>query len=642
MKNNSFVEKALSYLVIFTVFIVPLAVFSGRLYPFISSKSFLFMGLAEVCFFSFVYLLTTKKQYCLSKNQYLAFSVPILLAVSMGLSAIFSSIPNLAFWGSFERATGFVFWVHCLAFAFVVASLVKVHGQEFLDKIYKSIFYSGIILAISTFINANFINIPSLFLFDGPNSADLSGNSSFSGAYLIFSLFIGSLIFFNKNKKNNRFLVFLGSLIILLSPVVGKARGALFGILIGAIVSFCVFLISGTKKSLRLIGTGLLAFVLVFGVYGSINLVKEGTKLNQAFIEATTNSRLVFWESAIKGIKERPVLGWGQENYGALFGRYFDSRILEPGSTMEIWSDKPHNSIVESFVNGGFVGGVLYIFLFALLVFLPIFLFRKGKITRISMTFFVGMIVAYLIQDMFLFDTVPALMMIFLLLGIFIGLLSDTNITSSKEKSDTVKAVVGLLLTFSFVVTWVNFVYNPLKKSKEIIQSLNIPTDRQENLRKALAISPMGNSTDIAYVASNMLSAYRKNSPLIMKDDKVKQSTLKEIDDFLATVDSLKEKSANVGRLWLTSAELINFKITISGETTQQEIDRAIEYLEKSEKVLIGNPKVYWTYGQLYLNIEDYKKAYEYYKKAYEINPKVKMSLEYVQKFEELFGNKIK
>jgi tetratricopeptide (TPR) repeat protein len=139
-----------------------------------------------------------------------------------------------------------------------------------------------------------------------------------------------------------------------------------------------------------------------------------------------------------------------------------------------------------------------------------------------------------------------------------------------------------------------------------------------------------------------MLSAYRKNSPLIMKDDKVKQSTLKEIDDFLATVDSLKEKSANVGRLWLTSAELINFKITISGETTQQEIDRAIEYLEKSEKVLIGNPKVYWTYGQLYLNIEDYKKAYEYYKKAYEINPKVKMSLEYVQKFEELFGNKIK
>lgn len=642
MKNDTFAEKALSFLALAALFFTPLVLFSGRLYPFIGSKSFFFMGMAEITFFLWVYLACTNPAYRLSKKQIWFFLVPILLLISLTISSVLAPIPNLAFWGSFERATGLIFLIHCVIFGMAVASLVRVFGKEFLSKVYQAIFYSGIILALSTFINEHILNIPSLFLFDGPNSADLFGNSSFSGGYLIFALFLGTILFIEKRQSKNRFWILIGLLVILASPIVLKARGATLGIVVGAVVTGAVWLTAHAKKSLRAIGATVLGIILVAGILGGASLVKEGTKIHNAFIQATTNSRLIFWGSAVEGIKDRPVFGWGQENYIVLFGKHFDPAIMDPESTQETWTDKPHNSVLEAFVNGGFVGGGLYLIFFLMLFTLPVYLYRKNILDKTSMALFEGMVVAYFLQALVLFDTIPSLMMLFALFGLLAGMLSiGEAITDTKKSSDAEKSIVAVLCVVLFVLSWIFFVHNPLRKSKAIISTLNSSVDRQEKFAELVSYSPMGNGGDMAYVASVMVKAYKENISKIQKDPNMLKAAHEEIQAFLVTVDGLEEVAKNSGRLWMNAADLVAFDGTLTGQVTEEGTARALAYLDRAKELIPENPRLYWLYGQVYLNADNYKDAYESYKKAYEINPRVLKSKLYLEKFEEVFGDKI-
>ncbi len=642
MKDATFAEKALSFLTLLTIFATPLALFSGRLYPFISSKSFFFMGFAELTFFLWAYLAITDDRYRLSRKQVLVLLLPMLLMVSLTVSAIFAPVPNIAFWGTFERATGLIFLYHCLVFGIVIASLVRFHGKDFLYKICRTVFYSGIIIALSTFINEHLINIPSLFLFDGPNSGDLFGNSSFSGAYLIFSLFLGAVFLLGKSDRKSKIWITIGLIAILVSPVAVMARGSIGGILIGAIVAFGIYLATHVRQTIKILGFSLLGLILAGGVVIGAALLRPDSKVHNAFAEAATNSRFIFWEAAVDGIKDRPVFGWGSENYVVAFTKHFNPKLLEIPGVPEIWTDKPHNSVLEAFVIGGFVGGILYLVFLISLLFLPIYLYHKKIFDRITLGLFIGMFVAYILQALILFDMVHTWTLLFVMFGLFVGLaFGSSGSTSSKGASDNKNFAIVALCLAAFVFCWISFVHNPLKKSKAIISSLSVGVDRQVKFAELIQISPMGNGGDVGYLASVMMSAYREHASKIMNSPEMIKTTQKEIHDFLNTVDSLEGVAGNHARLWLVSAELLNFEMTITDEITKDKVDRVLKYLERAEKLAPNNPRVYWTYGQVYLHDDNFKKSYEYYKKAHDINPKVVQSQNYLNRFEELFGNKI-
>ncbi len=600
------------------------------------------MGLAELSFFFWVYLAVIDQNYRLSKKQIKIFLIPTLLLVSLTISSILAPIPNLAFWGTYERATGLIFLYHCLAFGVVIASLVKARGKEYLQNIYKAVFYSGVIVALATFINENFINIPSLFLFDGPNSADLLGNSSFSAAYLIFCFFLGAVLFFERRNDKNRFWILVGLALILLSPISDKARGAIGGISIGLLLAAAVYLTTNAKKIIRIAGFSVIGIILAGGVAVGAMLMQPTSKIHQAFVEATTNSRFIFWGAAVEGIKDRPVFGWGPENYIVVFGKHFDPGILEPGSTAEVWTDKPHNSVLEYFVIGGFVGGILYL-LFALSLFaLPVYLYRKKVFGRVTLALFEGMFAAYFLQALILFDMVHNLVIMFGLFGLLTALVPTSSESGRKSVSETIKSLITIVCIVLFAVSWIFFVRQPVKKSKAILDSLDAGANRQAEFAKLIHISPMGNGSEVSFIASTMLIAYHNEIDSITKDPAFTKASHDEIQAFLDTVDSLDEVAENSGKLWLIAAELLNFDMLITHNTSQDDANRVLAYLTRAEELLPNNPRVYWTYGQLYLDTGQYAKAYEAYKKAYDINPNVKRSQQYLKKFEELFGSKIK
>ena len=63
---------------------------------------------------------------------------------------------------------------------------------------------------------------------------------------------------------------------------------------------------------------------------------------------------------AIKGFKEKPILGWGQEGFNYVFNKYYDPALYP----YEPWYDRAHNAFLDWLMAGGLPAFLLYLALF--------------------------------------------------------------------------------------------------------------------------------------------------------------------------------------------------------------------------------------------------------------------------------------
>ncbi|MEJ0001585.1 MAG: O-antigen ligase family protein [bacterium] len=626
--RKSFLEKILATLAVCAVFFVPLLYFPHRLFPFTTSKNFFFMGLAEACFFLWAYLALVKADYRLSRKQLVAFSIPLILLVSLTVSGLLAPNRNLAFWSSFERGTGLIFLYHCLAFAVVIASLAKAHGKSFISKLYHAVFFSGLILAISA-------------LFTLPNGSGLIGNSSYAGAYLIFSFFIGGIVFFRKRNVWHRIWVSASLIVILVAPIVGRARGAALGLIAGLCVALCAYLATRAGKAARIAGIVLLSCLLAGTVAAGVAFMQPTSRLHAAFVERANDARFTFWKIAEKGIAERPVFGWGPENYRVVFAKYFDPTILEPGKTHEGWVDKPHNAVAEAFVAGGYIGGILYLLFMVSFFILPAYLYRKKVLAGRELALFEGLFFAYVLQNMIIFDTVATYVALFAVFGILAGAMPVPAL-SGKPKAkwypgQSAKVIAAGACLLLFIPAWVFFVHLPAKKAKAIYavySGKNGPKD----FSVLKGVSPMGDGTDAGYVADLMVSTYQNRADAIKGDQQLLAQVHADTTSFLAVADTLSAPAATDYRLWNACAELVLFDVAITKDLSDETLSRAQAYADRTRALSPDNPAAYVVYGRIFTYKQDIAAAHRYFLQARDIDPKVLSSQEYLDRFEQAFG----
>ncbi|MCE9541107.1 tetratricopeptide repeat protein, partial [Candidatus Kaiserbacteria bacterium] len=106
------------------------------------------------------------------------------------------------------------------------------------------------------------------------------------------------------------------------------------------------------------------------------------------------------WSIAWQGVKERPVLGWGQENYALVFDKYYDPRMY----AQEPWFDRVHNIVFDWLVAGGFLGLLTYLSIFGAALYA---LWRKG-FSIPERSILTGLLAAYFCHNFFVFDNVTS------------------------------------------------------------------------------------------------------------------------------------------------------------------------------------------------------------------------------------------
>jgi tetratricopeptide (TPR) repeat protein len=195
-------------------------------------------------------------------------------------------------------------------------------------------------------------------------------------------------------------------------------RGTILGTLGGLFVAGILFTIfSKGQKNLRRWGAALAVLVLV--IVGGFSLIK-----NTAFVQnhevltrlasisiAAGHTRFSIWNMALKGIEERPILGWGQENFNYVFNKYYQPSMHD----QEPWFDRAHNQFLDITIAGGVVSLAFYLALFGFALW---YLWRRGSNFSVAeKALLTGLIAGYAFHNLFVFDNLVSYLLFFMFLA---------------------------------------------------------------------------------------------------------------------------------------------------------------------------------------------------------------------------------
>ena len=392
-------DKFLLYLVrygLFAVFALPFVVWLNHLYPWVTGKVFSFEIIVEALFPIYILLAMRRREFRPSKNP-LLYALLAYFAVAT-LSMLFGNNLDRSLWSKPDRLTGMFFQYHLLAF-FLMAGAV-----------WRNVMVQPIVVSVTTAVLLSFQALHQVLApapgSDGRGSATL-GNPDYLSQFLVPHLFLAGWLIRKYWKTNLRWLWSAAVAVILLGIISAQSKGALVGVCLGALATMLilVFRTKGRTRKAGLIGLAALAVVVV-GYFAAqkvrvLNVWLYNHRFSLQYLQETTGSRKLLLENALKGIKERPILGWGPENFEDGFYYNYDPHTLAY-SDYETRQDRPHNLVLELLHNLGVIGFLAYL---AVLVFAVRLALKKGRTDLLAGA---ALIVAALSQvgtNLFIFET---------------------------------------------------------------------------------------------------------------------------------------------------------------------------------------------------------------------------------------------
>lgn len=500
MSSKNIISKIVK-IGILIVPILPLVVTRSLFFPFVTGRNFIFRILIEILFAFWIWLVLTDSEYRPKKS--IIFYSLICLIIVLFLATIFGISPYKSFWSSFERMEGFWQYLHYFLYFIILAGVFKEH-KDWLKLAFVSI---GVSLIVSVY--AIFQLLGKFDVHQGDVRLDATmGNATYLGMYLVFHIFLLTYVLINMSGKKLWIRLIPLAVIFLELFILYKTatRGAILGLLGGVFVFAIINSIwsKGTAKKISIAALSIAVLVpIVFFLFKDSVFVQNSETLSRfasiSLEETTTQSRFIIWGMALESWKDRPILGWGPESFIYIFSKYYDSRLWR----QEPWFDRAHNVFFDWLTSTGIVGFLAYLALFGSAILVLIKSFKLNKISLKEVGCFIGLMISYLIGNIFVFDSFNTYIIFFGFLAYlhFIYTKKDDKRLEGKKWLDSqqggfkivIMAFVLILTLYSIFV----FSVKPILASKSIIDSLNIVTyskdgSRERNLDKGLEILENG------------------------------------------------------------------------------------------------------------------------------------------------------
>ncbi len=439
-------SKFFLYVSVFSVLIV----LNWTFFPFIGGKDYFFRTSVEWALIFFILGLgfEARKGEGLARLKKL-FKQPLFLAVSIFvlafmLATIFASDSRAAFWSNYERGEGGFQMLHYYAFFFLLVFLFKE------KKDWQRLFWlaltaaAGMILYgmgaaaftanpltgelanpfgfVGPYFSNGKLSNPTFLgrLFVGPRFQGSLGNPAYVAPYLMFSLFYIFWLWLSESGSKLLKNILYGAAAAFLTVffIASQTRGAFVGLVAATFVFLAVLVIENQarRKQLLVLIAVLVILLTVLIYYRNTAFVRQlpsGRLFDLAFSDRTFQTRLWTWNSAWQGFKERPILGWGPENFSAVFDKYFDPRHYVPGQNSETWFDYAHSLVFDYLAETGILG--LLSFLGIFLVFYREWWKRNSDFDKpAKKALLAAMPAGYLVQGLALFNVFPIYLNVFL------------------------------------------------------------------------------------------------------------------------------------------------------------------------------------------------------------------------------------
>ena len=497
--NIQKITRPIVLIALFLIPLFPLIVANSWFFPFITGKAYYFRILVEVAFAGWALLAFVDAKYRPKLSPLMIgvtlFAVITLIADLLGVN------PIRSLWSNFERSEGWITVIHLWMFFMVTSVFFGSHEKS------KNLLHHW--LHISTFI-AFIVAIYGLVQWSGHATIHQSasrldaslGNAAYLAVYMLFHVGIAAYLFFvarSRKIANYAFLQWVYGIVAVICAFVlfeTATRGTILG-LIGAVMLslflYAVFARKESKKS-RYISAGIILAIILLGLGFWMNrpdhFTKKGLPLNSiaTFIQGhevlnrlagislddmNGQARQYIWPMALKGAMQRPLFGWGQENFNYIFNKNYDARMWG----QEQWFDRAHSVFLDWLVASGIIGLISYLALYVLFIFAV----WKSTATTAEKSVLTGLIAGYAVHNIFVFDNLASYVMFFILLTLAYGLkdrsgekvLFGTSVMSKDAGEYIVAPVVIVLLVAGIYFLNVR----PIQANTSLISALQACND---------------------------------------------------------------------------------------------------------------------------------------------------------------------
>jgi pentatricopeptide repeat protein len=465
---------------LFLIPIFPLIVANSYFFPFITGKAFYFRILVELAFAGWVILAFLDAKYR-PKFSPLTVAISIFALVTL-LADLIGVNPLRSIWSNFERMEGWLAIMHLWAY-FMVA--VHFFGTD-KEGLHWWHWWFNASLIVATIVGI--YGFVQLFgwaaIHQGSTRIDASlGNAAYMAVYMLIHAFLAAYMCVAERARRHtaqaRVWVY-GILSIIFAFLVFQTatRGTILALIGGVILSLGLYAIFGKKESTkwRGISAGIIAVIILIGVLFWVNrdatFVKNSEVLSRlatiSINETKTQARGYIWPMAIQGFKDRPILGWGQENFNYIFNANYNPAMW----SQEQWFDRAHNVYLDWLTASGAVGLLVYLSLYVL-AFIAIW---KSSVGIKEKSILTGLVASYAVHNIFVFDNLASYVMFFSVLG-FLNYFSAPKpirwLGAKPLRQDAVEYIVAPIVVVLMVVTLYFINVRPIQANTRLIVALS-------------------------------------------------------------------------------------------------------------------------------------------------------------------------
>jgi len=326
--------------------------------------------------------------------------------VALSISCAFAFNRHRSFWGSQDRMGGLFTLAYFIVWYVMATSLLRTWRD------WRRVLHWQVVLGL-------FVSLAALHDLGDPRVDRISGvlgNPIYCATYEVFILGILALLWIRTQSWALRSLYAIGAIASFVTLLLTGSRGPLLGVVCGSIVAVLAWTVGG--RHWRFLGATVGSLLLAgVGYAWAVRVGPAWTHVQHLFSKPSDEMRPMIWSIALAGFRSRPLLGWGLDNFEAVFDAHFLPRIICNG-TYDQWTDIAHSLLFEHLSTTGVLGTLAFATIGVAFVLSLLHAVRQGWMEARAFYVLVGILTAYLVQGQFITDSPSSHSMLFLLLAV--------------------------------------------------------------------------------------------------------------------------------------------------------------------------------------------------------------------------------
>lgn len=475
----------------YATLLVPLVLVPGFFFPFVSTRGIYFRLIIEIALAIFVTLLATREYRKSTTRDPLLISLAAFVGAN-ALAAAFGLAPWRSFFGDFERMWGVWTYLHLFMYYILLRTFLNPRGWTIFLRASVVICSIACVYGIIQFYQ-DVLGVR----WEGAAGSQIHstiGNSGLFAAYLLFNLGFSVYLWFEDKMGRWHFAYLPITALITFTLFLAANRSTLLGVMLGLFVAtVCYAVLKARRKWLPpLIAAAAALLILTPALIVRAN---PDSSLNKHLptvlkrvagtsTQTTDAIRLYQWRAAVQGFADRPILGYGPENYHLVWSANFNPEAYKVAGD-DRW-DRAHDAYLEVMSTSGIVGMTTFIALLAAFIYLLFHAYRKGTITAGGLSTLLGLFVAYGFYLIFWFLDLNSTML-FIAIGAHVAARNDTmQWVEFDEKKPMLPARRILLGSGALLLVALLYLhtYAPLRASHNLHRVVNPKWDNNPEIRQ--------------------------------------------------------------------------------------------------------------------------------------------------------------